>query len=83
VALTGARVTLEDGTLEEREVEIQQLQGIVARAAQAGLQGVWLEARLALAELSRARAELEVIEREATGRGYLSLARRAGAAARH
>jgi tetratricopeptide (TPR) repeat protein len=82
VALTGAWVTREDGELAEREVEARQLEGLVARAARAGLQGVWLEARLAVAELSRAGEELRAIEREATRRGYLSLARRAGAAVR-
>jgi tetratricopeptide (TPR) repeat protein len=80
VALTGAWVTREDGDPAEREAEVRRLEGLVARAARAGLQGVWLEARLALAELSRAGAELQAIEREATRRGYLSLTRRAGAA---
>jgi tetratricopeptide (TPR) repeat protein/tRNA A-37 threonylcarbamoyl transferase component Bud32 len=83
VALTGARVSLEDGSLEEREAERKQLEGLVARAAQTGLQGVWLEARLALAALSQDRVELQAIEREAARLGYLLLARSAGAAARH
>jgi len=82
VALTGAWVTRADGEPAEREAEARQLEGLAARVARAGLQGVWLEARLALAELSRDGAELQAIEREATRRGYLALARRAGAAAR-
>ncbi len=82
VALVGARVVLRDGTREERGAKVRRLQPLVARAAQAGLQGVRLEAWLALAELSRSGAELQAVEREATRLGYLLLARRAGAAAR-
>jgi tetratricopeptide (TPR) repeat protein len=82
VALIGARVTLEDGALEEREAEARRLQGLVAQAAQAGLQSEWLEGRLVLAGLSRDRVQLQAVEREATRLGYLLLARRACAAAR-
>ncbi|MBN1206107.1 MAG: protein kinase [Myxococcaceae bacterium] len=83
VALTGARAARVDGTPGERAAEARRLQELVARAAQAGLQGVWLEARLALAELSPVGEELQAIEHEATRLGYLPLARRAGAAMRH
>jgi len=77
VALTEARMALEQGTPEEHEAQARRLQQLVATAAKAGLQGMWLEARLVLAELSQAGAELPAIEREATRMGYLPLARMA------
>jgi tetratricopeptide (TPR) repeat protein/tRNA A-37 threonylcarbamoyl transferase component Bud32 len=82
VALTEARMALGHGTPEEHQAQARRLQQLVARAARAGLQGVWLEARLVLAELSQANAEFSAIEREATRLGYLPLARMAITAAR-
>jgi tetratricopeptide (TPR) repeat protein len=77
LTLTGARVALRDGTPQEQEAKVRRLQALIARTGQAGPRGVWLEARLMLAELARSSMELQEVEREATRLGYLSLARKA------
>jgi tetratricopeptide (TPR) repeat protein len=84
VALAAGRVAMADGSAAGQERAQRLLQAALARAAERGIKGLELEARLELAALdlaarraSDARSRLEALALEAAGLGFEPIRRRA------
>jgi tetratricopeptide (TPR) repeat protein len=81
LTITRAKLLTKTGKSAEAERELQQVE---SHAGEKGLLGLEWQARLALADaqiasgnLASARADLQLVKRQATGRGFQLLARKA------
>lgn len=86
-SIAAARLGAASRTLDEQNRAQDRLNRLIAEAASAGFVGEALEGRLALGEIEIASgnrgagsSELEALQRDATAKGYLLIARKAAAA---
>ena len=85
-AITAARIRATSGSAADRNEAAKRLNTVIGEATTAGFADVVLEARLVLGEVeigsgqaTNGRAQLEALEKEAEGKGFGLVARKARA----